>query len=82
MKPDTTQYRLGLVMFGLLPFLAGLKGLMIPANVTLLAPTAALAAFVGGRWQRVGTPNVADLALLALVGFMMLRLLEIGRAHV
>ncbi|NDD75616.1 MAG: hypothetical protein EBZ40_11675 [Gammaproteobacteria bacterium] len=75
MKPDTTQYRLGLVMFGLLPFLAGLKGLMIPANVTLLAPTAALAAFVAGRWQRVGTPNLADLALLALIGFMMLRLL-------
>lgn len=75
MKIGTTHFNLGLVMFGLLPFLAGLKGLMIPANVTLLAPSAALAAFIGGRWTRVGAPNIADLALLALIGFMMLRLL-------
>ena len=75
MTMNGAPFRLALVMFGLLPFLASLKGLMIPANITLLVPVAAFAAFVIGRWPRVGSLTAADFGLIGLFVFMSVRVL-------
>jgi hypothetical protein len=72
---SSTYHHLGLVMCGLLPLLASLKGLMIPANVTLLVPAAAFLVLFTGRWREIGLPSLSDLGLIGLVTFMLLRVL-------
>ena len=73
MSSNSTSYLLGLVLFALLPILAALKGLMIPANITLLVPAAAFFVMLAGRWRTIGSISISDFAMMALVVYMMLR---------
>ena len=72
MRSHALAYRLGLTMFVVMPILAGLKSIRLPANITVVVPVLLLATLASARsWQRIKHASIADQSLLALCAWML-----------
>ena len=72
MRTHALGYRLGLTMFMVMPFLAGMQSICSPANITLVVPLLLIATMASARsWQRIQHMSVADQALAALCAWML-----------